>query len=71
MSTLGIWSCQWRELRPIHFGGNPDNTPKQSTNNDTADLEDGFAIGRGGGKERDGGGEYEMVGMKDNINSKD
>lgn len=21
MIVLGIWSCQWRELRPIFFGG--------------------------------------------------
>lgn len=22
MTGLGVWSCQWRELRPINFGGN-------------------------------------------------
>lgn len=21
MVGLGMWACQWRELRPIHFGG--------------------------------------------------
>lgn len=21
MTSLGVWTCQWRELRPINFGG--------------------------------------------------
>ena len=21
MTILGIWACQWRELKPINFGG--------------------------------------------------
>ena len=22
MASLGVWSCRWRELKPINFGGN-------------------------------------------------
>jgi hypothetical protein len=26
MTSLGVWSCQWRELRPINFGGTASTT---------------------------------------------
>jgi len=68
MTSLGIWSCQWRELRPINFGGKgganrhaQDNEPTASNEEDGA----GHGRGRGRGRGRDGGGEYEMVGMKE------
>jgi hypothetical protein len=71
MTCLGIWSCQWRELRPIAFG----SSGAAQTQEDTAvneggdggargDEEQGFGRGRGRGRGRDGAGEYEMVGMK-------
>lgn len=66
MTFLGIWSCQWRELRPINFGANAKaaNTDRGVGDEAVEDDGDGFGRGRGRGKGRDGGGEYEMVGMK-------
>jgi ABC-type nickel/cobalt efflux system permease component RcnA len=57
MTSLGVWACQWRELRPINFGGNAG--AKQSATDDGA----GESRGRGRGRGRDGAGEYEMVDM--------
>lgn len=68
MTSLGIWSCQWRELRPISFGGSSNG--QSNSNGATAgpsergDEEQGFGRGRGRGRGGDGAGEYEMVGMK-------
>ncbi|KAF2011802.1 hypothetical protein BU24DRAFT_426905 [Aaosphaeria arxii CBS 175.79] len=59
MTSLGVWACQWRELRPINFGGKA----RQPTNQSIEDTEVGHIenAGRGGG--RDGAGEYELVGI--------
>lgn len=73
--TGGTYGCQWRELRPISFGGNAKNNnnaeggAEAAAQNGTAagehgDEEMGFSRGRGRGRGRDGAGEYEMVGMK-------
>ena len=68
MTTLGIWSCQWRELRPMSFGANTGGTSSQTKSNGGTvdDAEDviGHTRGRGRGKGRDGAGAYEMVGME-------
>lgn len=66
MISLGVWACQWRELRPMSFGG------KAKQQSDPATLEnggatapdngEGFSMGSGG-RGRDGAGTYEMVGM--------
>ena len=72
MTSLGVWSCQYRELRPIMFGG---STATQNNGNgagqdaeagpsEGGDEEQGYGRGRGRGRGRDGAGEYEMVGMK-------
>jgi ABC-type nickel/cobalt efflux system permease component RcnA len=53
MTSLGVWACQWRELKPISFGG------KAASKQPAADDGAGETRGRG----RDGAGEYEMVGM--------
>jgi len=45
MIAGGVWSCRWRELKPLSFG-----TGTKST------------VGRKG---RDGGEDYEMVGMEE------
>lgn len=60
MTSLGVWTCQWRELRPINFGS---KTPATQP----SDMEEGIgeARGRGRGRGRDGAGEYEMVGMNE------
>lgn len=79
MTFLGIWACQWRELKPISFGGlggSTGNTNQQSSSqngqqNGSAESGDdsqlaGFSRGRGRGRNlRDGAGEYEMVDMKE------
>lgn len=70
MTSLGVYSCRWRELRPINFGGtaaagsSAGNGGEGSAGQDGGDEEAGFGRGRGRGRGRDGGGEYEMVAMK-------
>jgi hypothetical protein len=66
MTSLGVWTCQYRELRPISFGGtsrsagavNTESAPEESSS-DAA----GYGRGRGRGRGRDGAGTYELVGM--------
>ncbi|KAH9879986.1 hypothetical protein J1614_002011 [Plenodomus biglobosus] len=60
MTSLGVWACQWRELRPINFGS---KTPAATL--PPPDDEAGESRGRGRGRGRDGAGEYEMVGMSE------
>jgi protein SYS1 len=68
MTSLGVWTCQYRELRPINFGGSAQSTTGESSmaasTEATGDEEQGYGRGRGRGRGRDGAGEYEMVGMK-------
>jgi len=68
MTSLGVWSCQWRELRPISFGGSnnaqPNSSGEMAGPSEGGDEEQGFGGGRGRGRGRDGAGEYEMVTMK-------
>jgi hypothetical protein len=70
MTSLGVWSCQYRELRPITFGGSStaqNNTAVEGASeagpSKGGDEEQGYGR-RGRGRGRDGAGEYEMVGMK-------
>ena len=80
MTFLGIWACQWRELRPISFGGNaggdngddnnrssqhPESSSSAAGDDGNNDEMPGISRGRGRGRNRDGGGDYEMVGMKE------
>lgn len=70
MTSLGIWACRWRELKPIVFGGAsapgsaPERYPSRLAATD-ADEEEGGWISKGNvrGKGRDGRGEFEMVSM--------
>ncbi|KAF1843901.1 uncharacterized protein K460DRAFT_288484 [Cucurbitaria berberidis CBS 394.84] len=64
MTSLGVWACQWRELRPIDFGSKPT-----ARNQPAADEGAGESRGRGRGRGRDGAGEYEMVGMNGGENN--
>jgi len=67
MTSLGVWTCQYRELRPINFGGAPQSTTGESSmaaSTNEGDEEQGYGRGRGRGRGRDGAGEYEMVGIK-------
>lgn len=70
MTSLGVYSCRWRELRPITFGGAAAAGGSSSTQQadgagaaEGGDEEQGYGRGRGRGRGRDGGGEYEMVGL--------
>ena len=61
MTSLGVWACQWRELRPINFGSKSTARPKANPPDEGV----GESRGRGRGRGEDGAGAYEMVGMKD------
>jgi len=66
MTSLGIWACRWRELRPISFGGRPvlpATTPSADGSEAAGNEGEGYARGRGRGRGRDGSGGYEMVGL--------
>ncbi|KAK2738548.1 hypothetical protein FQN57_006970 [Myotisia sp. PD_48] len=78
MIFLGIWACQWRELRPISFGGgggvsssNQAVRSRQSQNGTAdVDLEEGIDLedlprGRGRARNRDDGGNYTAVNSKE------
>jgi len=68
MTAFGVWSCQYRELRPITFGGRAaqSSSPGNALENEplNSEEEQGYGRGRGRGRGRDGAGEYEMVGLK-------
>lgn len=59
MVFLGVWACQWRELKPISFGGKSKATADPATVEEGA----GFALNNQQGGGRDGAGVYEMIGM--------
>jgi ABC-type nickel/cobalt efflux system permease component RcnA len=61
MTSVGVWACQWRELKPINFGSKP--APKQPVATDDDGV--GESRGRGNGRGRDGAGEYELADMNE------
>lgn len=64
MTVLGVWACQWRELRPMAFGGKAKSTENGANASPSdVDVGVGYDMGPGGGRGRDGAGAYEMVGM--------
>jgi hypothetical protein len=68
MTSLGVWACQWRELRPITFGAKDSNSASGLQGDGVGeDEEAGHSRGRGRGRGRDGAGEYEMVGMGEQV----
>lgn len=66
MTFLGMWACQWRELKPIAFGGK-GKARTDVTQDGSSTLQDdeeaGIIRGTARGAGRDGGGVYEMVGL--------
>jgi protein SYS1 len=55
--SLGIWGCQYRELRPVFFGGGgPSSTNNNSNNNNT----NGSASGGGEGSSQAADGDEEQ-----------
>ena len=77
MTFGGIWACQWRELQPMAFGGGVGGNPKSDRAASAAtngQLEEGgskieSAVARvlGRGRNADGGGNYEMMTMRDDA----
>ncbi|KAH0542400.1 hypothetical protein GP486_008643, partial [Trichoglossum hirsutum] len=67
MTSLGVWCCQWRELRPINFGGGgvTETTTAGREGDSSVDDESGGVMNTGRGRGRDGDGEYELAAMKD------
>ena len=65
MIALGMWACQWRELKPLSFGGQSKGKAKATdAGSGAADAGEGHIMGNGrAGRGRDGGGAYEMVQM--------
>lgn len=71
MTALGMWACQWRELKPLSFGAGGSSKGKERatdgpSNGQLPEVEDGegYVMGGGrGGRGRDGAGAYEMVGL--------
>jgi len=63
MVFLGMWACQWRELKPIAFGGKGKD--RASGKGKAKSGEEAVGLMQGSGT--DGGGEgagvYEMVGL--------
>ncbi|KAF2433704.1 hypothetical protein EJ08DRAFT_676502 [Tothia fuscella] len=69
LAFLGMWACQWRELRPISFGGHGRSTTSANTagaSEEGTAEESGHSRGRGRGSGRDGAGTYELVGIPEN-----
>jgi hypothetical protein len=56
MVSVGTWACQWRELKPISFGGKAAAKTQPAA---------GDGVGESRGRGRDGAGEYEMANMND------
>lgn len=64
MTILGVWACQWRELRPMSFnfggGGSSTRTQTSTAGNDEVGIQQG---GRG----PDSSGVYELVDRSENV----
>jgi ABC-type nickel/cobalt efflux system permease component RcnA len=61
MTSVGVWACQWRELKPINFGSKSAAKQPATTTDDGV----GESRGRGRGRGRDGAGEYELADMNE------
>lgn len=61
MASLGIWSCQWRELRPINFGSS-SNTAQNNSNivTDTTGMERDISTGMEGEGDAHDAGDVEQ-----------
>ena len=58
MVSLGIWACQWRELKPMAFGGRSSKGKERATEESV-----GLMNGAENGALRGGSGAYEMSAM--------
>ncbi|KAA8646086.1 hypothetical protein EYZ11_003745 [Aspergillus tanneri] len=68
MIFLGMWACQWRELRPISFGGiggkSSDRQQPRGSSETQAGENGQLSRGRDRERSQDGSNEYEMAEMK-------
>lgn len=68
MIFLGIWACQWRELKPISFGGKRPAEQSTASSQSTQGVEEqqleGSSRGHGRGRNLSESDGYEMVRMK-------
>ncbi|KAF7587007.1 hypothetical protein BBP40_007873 [Aspergillus hancockii] len=67
MTFGGMWACQWRELKPISFGGVAGSGTGQSSGSSSQPPAGGGSPSRGRGRERSSqgdSGDYEMAVMK-------
>lgn len=62
--ALGIWGCQYRELRPVFFGGQQGSS---STGGGSQNTANGSAAGGGGGGGGGGGNGEGSSGAADGI----
>lgn len=60
MIFLGIWACQWRELKPMAFGGHAHSKTKTVDESTTMNGPESIGL-LGGGSARGGTGAYEMA----------
>ena len=66
MTSLGIWACRWRELKPISIGIGASSQQQAGSSSQPNPESEGSSRGRGRGRNMpDGGGDYEMVRMKE------
>ncbi|EEP82005.1 predicted protein [Uncinocarpus reesii 1704] len=65
MIFVGMWACQYRELRPIAFGGSSTNQRRDNRTAADVGAEEENVDSAGFSRGRDGGGEYEMVSVKE------
>jgi hypothetical protein len=64
MTMLGVWACQWRELKPMSFGFGNGTTTSSSQNRKNKDLEEGVGLlGPGEGS----AGTYELSERSSNV----
>lgn len=65
MTSLGVWTCRWRELQPINFGSGGaggeegGGSSSKDASGDIAVHDEEVDRGKG----RGGGAAYEMVGL--------
>lgn len=61
MTFLGIWSCQWRELRPINFGSSTNNAQNNpNTVKDNTGMERNISTGMEGEDDAQDTGDVEQ-----------
>ena len=62
MTSLGVWACRYRELKPISFGGRANAGKKiLAQGNGDIEMDDNIRGESGRGQNVDGGPSYEAV----------